>query len=419
MKYLSENHKAELLERFLKYVKIHTTGDCQAADKGIQPSARREFDLAELLASELKEFGLQNVQVTQHCYVYACLPASKGFEKVPAMCLLAHMDTACEVSGENVKPNVIEHYDGSIINLNCDISLDPAEDKALAQAAKENDTIITTDGTTLLGADDKAGIAEIIAAIKFLTENPKITHGKIEIIFSPDEETGHGMDNIPLNLLSSKRAYTVDGGHIGELEDECFNAWKSDVYFTGHSVHTGTAREGHLVNAVTASSWFVSNLPRHEAPETTDRMQGFYAPLEISASIEQAHIALLLRDFSKDGIKKRINFVDSLAKLSAEAFGAQVKTVHTQQYLNMKEKMNEHPEVVENLYKAYREAGIEPVNIPIRGGTDGSRLTEIGIPTPNIFTGGHNYHSRNEWASLQQMTATVEVLINLAVITAL
>ena len=227
------------------------------------------------------------------------------------------------------------------------------------------------------------------------------------------------MDNIPLNLLSSKRAYTVDGGHIGELEDECFNACKSDVYFTGHSVHTGTAREGHLVNAVTASSWFVSNLPRHEAPETTDRMQGFYAPLEISASIEQAHIALLLRDFSKDGIKKRINFVDSLAKLSAEAFGAQVKTVHTQQYLNMKEKMNEHPEVVENLYKAYREAGIEPVNIPIRGGTDGSRLTEIGIPTPNIFTGGHNYHSRNEWASLQQMTATVEVLINLAVITAL
>lgn len=414
MKLLSEDDKKKLLERFIKYVKIHTTSDVKAADSDIQPSTERQRDLAKLLAEEMKEIGLQSVQITEHCYVYGFLPASEGSNRLQAFCLMAHMDTAGDVSGENVKPNIITGYDGTPVKLKCNITLDPATDKALALAAKEKDTVITTDGTTLLGADDKAGIAEIMTALSFLAKNKDIKHGKIEVLFSPDEETGHGMDNVPLKLLSSKRAYTVDGGHIGEIEDECFTAYKSDVTFTGHSVHTGTAREGGLVNAVTMAANFVASLPRHEAPETTDSFQGFYAPLEITSSVERSYVLLLLRDFTDEGIERRKNFVTDLANITAAAFGGKAETVHTKQYLNMKKKLDEHPEVMADLYKAYEKAGISPVKKPIRGGTDGSRLTEMGIPTPNIFTGGHNYHSRNEWASLSQMTAAAEVLIHLA-----
>ena len=414
MKYITQKEQNELLERFLRYVKIYTTSNSEKADKGIQPSEEREYDLANILAEELKALGLTGIQITEHCYVYGALPASAGLEKVPPYCLIAHMDTAGEVTGKDVKPQIIKKYDGRILELKCGVTLDPAKDAALLQAAQEKDTIITTDGTTLLGADDKAGIAEIMTCLAYLKAHSEIKHGKIEVIFSPDEETGHGMDNVPLNLLSSKRAYTVDGGHIGELEDECFNAWKSDITFTGHSVHTGSARDGGLVNAVTMAASFVANLPRHEAPETTDNVQGLYAPLEMDCSIEKSHIMLLLRDFTLDGMEKRKKFITSLAKVTADSFGGKVKVVHTQQYLNMKEKLNEHPEVVEDLFTAYKLSDITPVNIPIRGGTDGSRLTEMGIPTPNIFTGGHNYHSRSEWASLTQMASAADILINLA-----
>ncbi len=418
MKFINGNSavKKEMLERFIAYVKTYTTSDSVRADQGIQPSTDRQVDLAKTIVSEMKAIGLSDVQITEHCYVYGCLSPSSGAEKAEPVCLIAHMDTAGEVTGENVKPDIIEKYDGSVICLQCNVTLDPLQDKALLQAAKEKDTIITTDGTTLLGADDKAGIAEIMSAVSFLKNNPQIRHGKIEIIFSPDEETGHGTDNFPFKLLSSKRAYTVDGGHIGELEDECFNAFKSDITFTGHSVHTGTAREGKMVNAISMASSFVSNLPRQEAPETTDRLEGFYAPLELSGSIEESRIMLLLRDFTMEGMEKRKAFVDELANTTAHAFGGSVQVVHTQQYLNMKQKLNEHPEVVNDLYKAFECAGIVPVNNPIRGGTDGSRLTEMGIPTPNIFTGGHNYHSRSEWVSVSQMMCAVEVLVQLAAI---
>lgn len=416
MNYIKQKEKEELLERFLRYVKVYTTSNSDKADKGIQPSEEREFNLANLLAKEITEIGLSEVQVTKHCYVYGFLPASSGCEAISPFCLMAHMDTAGEVTGENVKPKVIRDYNGKTIELKCSVKLSPTTDKALALAAKEKDTIITTDGTTLLGADDKAGIAEIITCLYYLVKNPQLKHGKIEVLFSPDEETGHGMDNVPLELLTSKKAYTVDGGHRGELEDECFNAWKTDVTFTGHSVHTGTAREGRLVNAVTMASAFVANLPRQEAPETTDKLQGFYAPMEMHCSIEESHIMLLLRDFTKEGIEERKKFIDLLADVIAKSFGGKAKVIHTQQYLNMKEKLDENPEVIQDLYKAFENAGIIPVNNPIRGGTDGSRLTEMGIPTPNIFTGAHNFHSRSEWASLTQMAESAEILINLALI---
>ena len=384
--YLHEKDRENLLARFLRYVQIWTTSDSAQADKGIQPSTERQRDLAALLAEELTSCGAQSVQITEHCYVYGYLPATSGKESAAPICLLAHMDTVDEVSGEHVKPQISQ---------------------------KDGDTIITSDGTTLLGADDKAGITAIMGMASFLHSHPDIPHGKIEIMFSPDEETGHGMDNVPLSLLSSKCAYTVDGGATGELETECFNAFKSEIVFTGKAKHTGSARPD-MVNAVVMASSFTANLPRHEAPETTDGHQGFYAAMGISGTMEEARVNLLLRDFSRQGMEKRKSFVDLLAQTTAATFGGKAEVTHTQQYLNMKETLDRHPQVTENLVAAYKAAGIEPIFTPIRGGTDGSRLTEMGIPTPNIFTGGHNFHSRDEWCSLNGMCAACEVLINLA-----
>ena len=384
---LTEKDKKAVLERFLRYVQIWTTSDGERADQGIQPSSDRQWDFAHLLEKELKSIGLESVQISSHCYVYGFLPPSPGKEGAEAFCLLAHMDTVDEVSGEHVKPQLKE---------------------------KDGDTIITSDGTTLLGADDKAGVTAIMSALSFLQEHPEIPHGKIEVIFSPDEETGHGMDNVPLNLITSKCAYTVDGGSKGELETECFNAFKSEITFTGKATHTGTARAEGMVNAAVMASSFVANLPRHQAPETSDGYQGFYAVMDIKGGIEKASLTLLLRDFSTDGMEERKAFVDALAKTTAASFGGKAEVVHTQQYLNMKEGLKKVPRVTENLVAAYRASGIEPVFTPIRGGTDGSRLTEMGIPTPNIFTGGHNFHSRDEWCSLNELSSACEVLINLA-----
>mgnify|MGYP002624087404 CR=1 FL=1 len=410
---LSEDISNSLKERFLRYVQVYSESNSENADKGIQPSTSQQKDMAQLLNKELNALGLKDVQTTEFCYTYGFLPATKGHESSPSFCLLSHIDTVDEVTGKDVHPIVHENYNGLPINLKNNVTLDPATDEALALAASEHDTVITADGTTLLGADDKAGVSEIMTLLEFLTKHPEVEHGPIEVIFSPDEETGHGMDNVPLNLLKSKFAYTVDGGHIGELETECFNAYKSDIKFTGISKHTGSAR-GVMVNAVTMASNFVSSLPRHEAPETTDSKQGFYAPMTISGSIEESYVSLILRDFTKDGMQKRMELVDTLANATALSFGGKAQVTHTKQYENMKEKMDEHPEVVKKLAAAYKNAGVEPLFTPIRGGTDGSRLTEMGIPTPNIFTGGHNFHSRYEWASFSQMKKACEVLIELA-----
>lgn len=401
-----------LLSRFLTYVKTYSQSDSLKADEGVQPSTPQQFDFASLLNSEMKSLGLENVQTTKYCYTYGLLPASEGFESKTPLCLLAHIDTVEEVSGKDVKPILHENYSGEKIKLPFGIFLDPESDLELAKTANTGDTIISSDGTTLLGADDKAGVAEIMTAVEYLVSHPEVKHGPVEVIFSPDEETGHGMDHVPLDLIKSKCAYTVDGGDIGQLETECFNAFKSDVVFTGKSKHTGNARPD-MVNAVTMACAFVTNLPRQEMPETTDGYQGFYGPMSIEGSIENSCVSLILRDFTKDGMEKRKSMVEKIADATAASFGGSVKVTHTQQYLNMKDEMDKNPAVVNNLVTAYRNAGVSPVFTPIRGGTDGSRLTELGIPTPNIFTGGHAYHSRYEWASLKQMTAAVEVLLEL------
>ena len=403
--------KKELLNRFTKYVQIWSTSDSEKADSGIQPSTERQFGFAKILESEMKEMGMQDVQTTGHCYVYGSLPATAGLEDKEPLCLIAHMDTVEEGSGENVKPVIHENYSGERIVLDSGDIIEPKCDADLAEAGRNGETIITSDGNTLLGADDKAGIAEIMTALSEVISK-KLNHGKIEVIFSPDEETGHGMDNVPLDLLQSKRAYTVDGGHIGELETECFNAYKSDITFTGKSKHTGNARPD-MVNAVSMAASFLQNLPKNEAPETTDGKQGFFAPMTVEGTIEKAKVCVFLRDFGKAGMARRKMIVENLAKMTAELFGGKVEVKHTFQYENMKDKLEENPGVVESLVSAYRKAGVEPRFVPIRGGTDGSRLTEMGIPTPNIFTGGHNYHSRTEWASLEQMEKAREILVQL------
>lgn len=407
-----ENINDKLLERFVSYAKTWTTSNLAKADEGIMPSTDRQAAFAETLKKELISIGITDVTITEHAYVCARLPASKGYEDKPAIGFLAHMDTAEEVSGENVNPTIIAKYDGSVLNIGNGIVLDPEKDDALVAATGE--TIITTDGSTLLGADDKAGIAEIMTAMEVLVNDPAARHGTIEIIFSPDEETGHGMDYVPTDWLTAKQCYTLDGGHVGELETECFTAYKCDINFTGVACHTGTAR-GIMANAVTMAAKFISMLPQNESPEATDGYYGFYAPMDMTASIENAHILLYLRDFTIEKMEQRLATVDAVAKAVEATFrGGKVEVIKTKQYLNMKGEIDKNPAVIDKLVKAAGLAGTEPVFQPIRGGTDGSRLTEMGIPTPNIFTGGHNFHSRSEWVSVDQMSTATRLVVELA-----
>lgn len=411
---IDDAFRENVKERFIRYAKIYSTSSSENADKGIIPSTPQQFDFARELKKELESLGFKNIQLTENCYLYANIPATLGFEKTKPFCLLAHMDTVEEVSGLNVNPQVFKNYDGKIIDLKGGIKLDPSKIPALRQAAEESDTVITTDGTTLLGGDDKAGITIIVSALEYLMSHKDIPHGKIEVIFSPDEETGHGMDKVPLNLLESKFAYTVDGGHLGELESECFNAFRSDITFKGIASHTNNARANGMVNAISMAGAFIQSLPRGESPETTDGRLGFYCPLKINGSMEEASVSLFLRDFDKDNMEKRKALVEQLAFAAASSFGGKAEVKHVQQYLNMKEGLDKVPYVKEVLINAYKVCGVEPVMTPIRGGTDGSRLTEMGIPTPNIFTGAHNYHSASEWVSLKQMVKATEIIIELS-----
>lgn len=388
----NEEYKNKLLDRFLRYVKVWTESDSAAADKGVFPSTSRQFDLARILEGELRELGLEDVQVTEDCYVYGYMQGMPSAGGEPIL-LLAHMDTVDEVSGKDVKPVLTK--------------MDSKEDGVHA------DTIIRSDGTTLLGGDDKAGVSAIMCALQYLQEHPELPHGPVEVLFSPDEETGHGMDRVPLKLIKSKCAYTVDGGAEGELESECFNAWACDASFYGKACHTGDAKAGGMVNANLMAGEFVSILPADMRPETTEAYQGFIATMEIGGSIEKASAQFLLRAFNIEEIEKEKEILQENADAIEKKYSGKVELTFRQQYLNMKGELDKHPEVVTRLEKAYKAAGVQIIRKPIRGGTDGSRLTEMGIPTPNIFTGGHEFHSRNEWVSLNSMAKAADVLINL------
>ena len=387
--YNNDEYKKGLLERFIRYVKIWTESDGAAADKGIFPSTQRQFDLAKVLESELKALGLEQVQVTENCYVYAYMPGSStgsGTTDDPVL-FLAHMDTVDEVSGKDVKPVITTDSTG--------------------------DTIIRSDCTTLLGGDDKAGVSAIMTVLEYLVTHKDFVHRPVEILFSPDEETGHGMDKVPLNLIKSKYAYTVDGGAEGELESECFNAWGAQVTFTGKACHTGDAKALGMINANLMAGEFAAMLPQDQRPETTEGHQGFIALMETTGSIEKAQQNLLLRAFDPAQIEQQKKLLEENAAKIMQKYGGKVEISFKQQYLNMKENLDKNPQVLEHLKKAYQEAGVQIIEKPIRGGTDGSRLTEMGIPTPNIFTGGHEFHSRSEWVSLNSMSKAADVLINI------
>jgi len=339
------------------------------------------------------------------------MPASPGKEGATPIGFLAHMDTSSEVSGKDVKPILVENYDGKPIALEGGLVLDPAEEPALA--AHKGKSLIHTDGNTLLGADNKAGIAIVIGAAEYLLGHPKIAHGPLELIFSPDEETGKGLPEFPLNDIKAKFCYTIDGGPVGELEWECFNAWGAEIKFTGISMHLGTAR-GSMVNAALMASVFAAMLPRNESPEATDGYYGYYCPLTIQGDVETATLEIFIRDFDREEGERRIAALDSFARaVEAQFPGGKAEVNSKVQYLNMKEKINERPEALEKLRKAFMNTGVEIVEKPIRGGTDGSRLTQMGIPTPNIFTGGRNFHSRLEWLSVHEMATACRMTIEL------
>ena len=397
--YNNEAEKNMMLERFCRYARIWSESDGKAADEGVFPSTECQWDFARILVKELRNLGTRNVYLTDFCYVVAKIDSNiedaEERKKYPAILLMAHLDTVDEVSGRNVRP---------VITIKSD-------DESPTGTA---DTIIKSDGTTLLGADDKAGITAIMCALDYMQRHyEELPHGPIQVMFSPDEETGHGMDKVPLKILSPDFAVTVDGGDEGELESECFNAWYAQVRFTGKACHTGDAKANRMVNATVMAGAFTSALPRDKAPETTEGHEGFIAVMECAGSIESAEIGLLLRAFTTEEIENQKRIVSETAEKISGEFGGKCEVTFRQQYVNMKAKLDEHPQVLERLRHAFAASGVVPREKPIRGGTDGSRLTELGIPTPNIFTGAHEFHSRNEWLSLNQCAKAADVIINL------
>ena len=408
MKTITENFKEGVLERFLRYARIHTTSDIHVADI---PSTACQWDLLNLLVEELKGIGITDIRLNENGYLIARLVSNRPEAGLPVIGLMAHVDTSSDMSGEGVNPQLHENYDGKTIELGGGYVLDPEEFPDLLDHL--GDTLITSDGSTLLGADDKAGIAEIMTAVAWLVDNPDVPRGDIEIVFTPDEETGKGMDLFPRDEMKSVFAYTIDGGKEGELEGECFNAYSVDVNFTGRVIHLGAAR-GKLINAVTLASAFVSMLPQAESPEATDERFGYYCPFEMEAGLEEAHLLLYLRDFDLPEMMRRIEALKTMGKTIEAIYpGSRVEVIEKKMYLNMKEHMDALPEGMKNLEEACRLAGVTPVQKIIRGGTDGSRLSEMGIPTPNVFTGGYNYHSRFEWASLSTMDKAVKTIVYL------
>lgn len=397
-----------VVPRFLRYVQYWTTSDHHIAET---PSTPGQIDLAKALVDELKDLGIGDTQFVSPCYVIARIPASPGKENQPAVGFMAHMDTSSDVSGKDVKAVLVKNYNGEKINLAGGYSLDPKLDLDLA--GQKGRDIIHTDGTTLLGADDKAGIAEIIGAAEYLLKHPEISHGPIELIFTPDEETGKGLPDFPFNSIKSVAAYTLDGGPIGELEYECFNAYGVNVKFTGKVIHLGNAR-GELANAALMAAHFAVLLPRSESPESTDGYYGYYCPTEIKGTLGEATLEVFIRDFDNDEALKRIENLKLFAKtIEAQFPGGTVSVESKLQYYNMKKNIDAQPRVFDILKQAADNLGINFNPKPIRGGTDGARLTEMGIPTPNIFTGGRNFHSCIEWASVDDMLAASKLVIEL------
>ena len=402
------------VERFLRYV----TFDTQSSETSqTYPSTAGQLVLLRQLVAELQELGLRDAAIDEHGYVTATLPATTRKAGVPVIGLIAHVDTSPEMSGAGVKPLVHRNYQGQDLALPDDptVVLRAAEIPYLAE--RIGDDIVTASGTTLLGADNKAGVAEIMAAAEYLLAHPEIAHGAIRIAFTPDEEVGAGTRYFDVAKFGARCAYTIDGGRRGELEFESFSADAMTFTFQGRNMHPGYAK-GAMVNAIKVAADFLSRLPREGmSPETTDGREGYVHPYVIDASVDRTAVKLLIRDFRTAGLAEKESFLTRLAEQAAAAWpGASFTAEIEESYRNMREALELHPEVVEHAREAIRRAGLEPREQPIRGGTDGSRLSARGLPTPNIFDGGHEYHSVREWASLQEMAASAATLVRLCAV---
>ena len=401
---------SEVLDRFIRYVKIDTQS---ARDSETYPSTAKQLDLLRLLTEELKQIGMQDVRMDRYGYVTATLPTNNS-KASPVVGFLAHVDTSPDASGANVHPRVIEHYDGSEIVLNAKENIRLSPDRFPDLRKYVGQTLVTTDGTTLLGADDKAGVAEIMTAMATLIAHPEIPHGTLKIAFTPDEEVGRGVDYFDVEAFGADFAFTVDGGEMGELEYETFNAASAKVRVHGRNVHPGTAK-GIMLNAILIGMEYNDLLPVFERPEFTEGYEGFYHLMGMEGTVEAAKLEYIIRDHSDERFAQKKALMQAAADFLNQRYGEPVVDVEIKdQYYNMRKMIEPHPEIIEVAKAAYTAVGLEPHIIAVRGGTDGSRLSYMGLPTPNIFAGGHAMHGRYEFVPLVAMEKAVEVILKIA-----
>jgi len=401
-----------VLERFLRYVKIDTQSD---PNSGSFPSTAKQRDLSNLLVVELQELGIEDAHLDEHGYVYATIPSNSDKKDVPVICFCSHVDTSPDVSGAHVNPIVHENWDGSDIVL-------PDDPTQILRIVELHDLdqqigndIVTASGTTLLGADNKAGVAEIMAAAEYLVTHPEIKHGNIRILFTPDEEVGRGTEQVSIAKLGADFGYTVDGEAVGTLEDETFSADGVKITIHGVSTHPGYAL-GKLENALKIAGEILAALPKDSlSPETTEGKEGFIHPTQIEGIQEKVTLGFIIRDFTVAGLHEKEAKLKEIANNVLAGYpNSSMEFKVTEQYRNMKEILDQHPEVLENALLAMKKAGLNPIQRSIRGGTDGSRLSFMGLPCPNIFAGEHAFHSKLEWVSVQDMEKAVEVIVNIA-----
>ena len=404
--------KDHIIKRFISYVTIDTQSD---PNSNTCPSTQKQWDLAHQLVTELKNIGCTEVEIDENAYIMATIPATTD-KKVPTIGFIAHFDTSPDYTGTNVKPQIIEDYDGKDIVLNADTVLSPSYFEDLKQY--KGQTLITTDGTTLLGADDKAGICEIVSAAEYLLQHPEIEHGKIRIGFTPDEEIGRGAHLFDVKKFGADYAYTMDGSQIGELEYENFNAASAEVTVNGTIVHPGYAK-GKMVNSMLIAQDFISSLPRLETPEHTSDREGFFHLHDMEGSVEKTILHYIIRDHEKEHFEARKEMMLDLVKELNSQYGEDtLQIVIKDQYFNMKEIIEDQMHIVHIAEKAMKAIGIKPLIKPIRGGTDGSQLSFMGLPCPNIFAGGHNFHGKYEYIPVESMLKASEVIVKIAELTA-
>ena len=399
----------ELKERFLKYVAINTRSD---ENSETFPSTAVQWNLLNALVEEMKLLGLEDVTIDKYGYAMGTIPATKGKENAPVIGFLAHVDTAPDMSGENVRPRIIESYDGEDIVLNNAFTMKVAEFPELKRFIGH--TLIHTDGTTLLGADDKAGVAEIMTAAEYLMAHPEVEHGKIRIGFTPDEEIGRGVDFFDVKAFGADFAYTMDGGYEGELEYENFNAASAKIAIQGRNVHPGYAKN-KMINAIEVACELNNMVPAIERPQYTEGYEGFYHCIGLNGTVENATISYIIRDHDAEKFEQKKVWMWDIVGMLNKKYGQGTLTLTLKdQYYNMRKMVEPHPQVIDNALAAMRDADVEPLVRPIRGGTDGARLSFMGLPCPNIFAGGMNFHGKFEYCSLNSMEKAVKVIINIA-----